>query len=73
MHWKDEALQGKLSGDLFGTALFLSILVVCALPQIAAKKIHPFFYWATIVASTGTTIRAADVSRHRPRPDDNCA
>jgi uncharacterized membrane-anchored protein len=45
-------------GYLAGTALFLSALVVLAGFQIAAKKFHPFLYWATIVASTtaGTTI-----------------
>ena len=45
-------------GYLFGTALFLSILVVLIFLQIAAKKFHPLLYWATIVASTtaGTTL-----------------
>ena len=45
-------------GYLIGTAIFLSILVVLVVMQIAAKKFHPFLYWATIVASTtvGTTM-----------------
>jgi len=45
-------------GYLLGTALFLSLLVVFVVLQIAAKKFHPFLYWATIVASTtaGTTM-----------------
>jgi uncharacterized membrane-anchored protein len=45
-------------GYLLGTALFLSLLVVFVILQIAAKKFHPFLYWATIVASTtaGTTM-----------------
>jgi len=45
-------------GYLTGTAIFLSALVVLAAFQIAAKKFHPFLYWATIVASTtaGTTM-----------------
>jgi uncharacterized membrane-anchored protein len=45
-------------GYLAGTALFLSLLVVFVALQIAAKKFHPFLYWATIVASTtaGTTM-----------------
>jgi uncharacterized membrane-anchored protein len=45
-------------GYLIGTALFLSLLVVFVILQIAAKKFHPFLYWATIVASTtaGTTM-----------------
>jgi uncharacterized membrane-anchored protein len=45
-------------GYLVGTALFLSLLVVLVILQIAAKRFHPFLYWATIVASTtaGTTM-----------------
>jgi uncharacterized membrane-anchored protein len=45
-------------GYLVGTALFLSLLVVFVLVQIAAKKFHPLLYWATVVASTtaGTTM-----------------
>src|SRR6202049_4702604 len=45
-------------GYLDGTALFLALLVVLVICQIAAKKFHPFLYWATIVASTtaGTTM-----------------
>jgi uncharacterized membrane-anchored protein len=45
-------------GYLAGTALFLTLLVVLVTCQIAAKKFHPYLYWATIVASTtaGTTM-----------------
>jgi uncharacterized membrane-anchored protein len=45
-------------GYLLGTALFLSLLVIFAALQIAAKRFHPWLYWATIVASTtaGTTM-----------------
>jgi uncharacterized membrane-anchored protein len=45
-------------GYLFGTAIFLSALVVLAALQIAARRFHPFLYWATIIASTtaGTTM-----------------
>jgi uncharacterized membrane-anchored protein len=45
-------------GYLLGTALFLSLLVVFVILQIAAKRFHPLLYWATIVASTtaGTTM-----------------
>jgi uncharacterized membrane-anchored protein len=45
-------------GYLLGTALFLAILIVLVIAQIAAKRYHPFLYWATIVASTtfGTTM-----------------
>jgi uncharacterized membrane-anchored protein len=45
-------------GYLIGTAIFLSLLVVLVVLQIAARKFHPFLYWATIIASTtaGTTM-----------------
>jgi uncharacterized membrane-anchored protein len=45
-------------GYLAGTALFLVLLVGLVIAQIAAKRFHPFLYWATIVASTtfGTTM-----------------
>jgi uncharacterized membrane-anchored protein len=45
-------------GYLVGTAIFLAILIVLAVWQIAAKRFHPFLYWATIIASTtaGTTM-----------------
>jgi uncharacterized membrane-anchored protein len=45
-------------GYLVSTSIFLSILVLLVGRQIAAKKFHPFLYWATIVASTtaGTTM-----------------
>jgi uncharacterized membrane-anchored protein len=45
-------------GYLVSTAIFLAVLVMLVLIQIAAKKFHPFLYWATIVASTtaGTTM-----------------
>src|SRR5580692_7003010 len=45
-------------GYLIGTAIFFTLLVVLVAFQIAAKKFHPFLYWATIVASTtaGTTM-----------------
>ena len=45
-------------GYLVGTAIFLGVLVVLVAWQIAAKRFHPFLYWATIIASTtaGTTL-----------------
>jgi uncharacterized membrane-anchored protein len=45
-------------GYLIGTALFLSLLLVLVILQIAANRFHPWLYWATIVASTtaGTTM-----------------
>src|SRR6185437_973799 len=45
-------------GYLAATAIFLAALAVLVVLQIAAKKFHPFLYWATIIASTtaGTTM-----------------
>ena len=45
-------------GYTAGTAIFLSLLVALVAAQIAAKRFHPFLYWATIAASTtaGTTM-----------------
>src|SRR3954471_6282476 len=45
-------------GYLIGTAIFLTMFVALAGWQIAARRFHPFLYWATIVASTtaGTTM-----------------
>jgi len=45
-------------GYLVGTVIFVVPLVILVALQIAAKRFHPFLYWATIVASTtaGTTM-----------------
>jgi len=45
-------------GYLVGSTIFLTLLVVMVALQVAAKRFHPFLYWATIVASTtaGTTM-----------------
>ncbi len=45
-------------GYLAGSVLFLGILVVMIVLQIAARRFHPILYWLTIVASTtaGTTM-----------------
>lgn len=45
-------------GYLTGTAIFLSLLAVLVVLQIAASRFRPFLYWATIIASTtaGTTM-----------------
>lgn len=45
-------------GYLVGTTIFMGLFVMAVLLQIAAKKFHPFLYWATIIASTtvGTTL-----------------
>jgi uncharacterized membrane-anchored protein len=59
MTWLGETTtQANPNGYLIGTAIFAAALVVLVILQIAAKKFHPFLYWATIVASTtaGTTL-----------------
>lgn len=45
-------------GYLVGTGIFAVVFVVAVIFQIAAKKFHPFLYWATIIATTtvGTTL-----------------
>jgi uncharacterized membrane-anchored protein len=49
-------------GYLIGTAIFLSALIALVAIQIAAKKFHPFLYWATIVASTTVGTTMADLA-----------
>lgn len=39
-------------GYLKGTGVFLTVLALLVWSQIAARRFHPFLYWATIVAST---------------------
>ena len=45
-------------GYLVGTAIFATLFVVAVAAQIAAKRFHPFLFWAVIVATTtaGTTL-----------------
>jgi uncharacterized membrane-anchored protein len=45
-------------GYLVGTAIFAAVFVAAVGFQIAAKRFHPFLYWAVIVATTtaGTTL-----------------
>jgi uncharacterized membrane-anchored protein len=45
-------------GYLVGTLIFAGLLLLFVWWQIAAKRFHPFLYWATIIASTtaGTTM-----------------
>jgi uncharacterized membrane-anchored protein len=47
---------------LIGTALFFAVLVALVVWQIAAKRFHPFLYWATIVASTTFGTTTADLA-----------
>ena len=45
-------------GYLAATGIFAALLVLFVIWQMAAKRFHPFLYWATIIASTtaGTTM-----------------
>ncbi len=45
-------------GYLLGTAIFATVFIMAVAAQIAAKRFHPFLYWAVIVATTtaGTTL-----------------
>ncbi len=54
----DTVTMTLIWGFLFGTALFLSLLLMLVILQIAAKMFHPWLYWTTIIASTtaGTTM-----------------
>jgi uncharacterized membrane-anchored protein len=53
-----DALSMQLNlGYLVSTLIFLGFFVVAVTAQVAAKRFHPFFYWACVVATTtvGTT------------------
>ncbi len=59
MSWLGETTSAATGyGYLIGTALVFVPFIILVIVQIAAKKFHPFVYWATIVASTmlGTTL-----------------
>lgn len=59
MTWLGETTDAATGyGYLLGTGLVLVPFVFLVIVQIAAKKFHPFLYWATIIASTmlGTTL-----------------
>jgi len=45
-------------GYLVATGIFAAIFVIAVGAQVAAKRFHPYLYWATIIASTtvGTTL-----------------
>ena len=47
-------------GYLIGTAIFASILLALVWWQIAARRFHPYLYWATIIASTTAGTKMAD-------------
>jgi uncharacterized membrane-anchored protein len=50
------SMQLKL-GYLVATLIFLAFFLVTVVAQVAAKRFHPLFYWACVVATTtvGTT------------------
>lgn len=54
----DAATMTLHLGYLIGTAIFATVLVIAVSAQISAKRLHPFLYWAVIVATTtaGTTL-----------------
>lgn len=59
MTWLGETTSEATGyGYLIGTALIAVPFIALVVVQIAAKKFHPFVYWATIIASTmlGTTL-----------------
>src|SRR5512139_2743799 len=45
-------------GYLVATGIFAAIFALAVAAQIAAKRFHPYLYWATIIATTtvGTTL-----------------
>lgn len=47
-------------GYLTGTGIFMAVLALLVWRQIAARRFHPFLYWATIVASTTAGTALAD-------------
>jgi uncharacterized membrane-anchored protein len=53
-----EAGRSGVNGYLVGTAIFGAMLGVLVWAQIRARRLNPWLYWATIVASTtaGTTL-----------------
>src|ERR1700709_1891947 len=53
-----EAGKAGVNGYLVRTVIFGVLLLVLAAAQIHARKLNPWLYWATIVASTtaGTTL-----------------
>jgi uncharacterized membrane-anchored protein len=59
MSWLGETTaHPNPNGYLIGTVIFLGLLLVLVIAQIAAKKFYPLLYWLTIIASTtaGTTM-----------------
>jgi uncharacterized membrane-anchored protein len=59
MSWLEADVSAN-NGYLIGSAIFISVLIALVAIQIAAKKFHPFVYWATIAASTTAGTAMAD-------------
>lgn len=57
----DSVIMTLNLGYLTGTAIFLSALVVLVILQIAAKRFHPFLYWATIVRALNETTEVCEL------------
>ncbi|MEO7057487.1 MAG: hypothetical protein ABI281_00390 [Caldimonas sp.] len=55
--WGDAVTMSMNLGYLVGTAIFATIFVVAVSAQVAARRFHPYLFWAVIVATTtaGTT------------------
>ena len=54
----DAVTMSMKLGYLEGTAIFAVLFLIAVGAQIAAKKFHPFLFWAVIIATTtvGTTL-----------------
>jgi len=56
----DTVTMSMKLGYLAGTGVFMTVLAMLVWRQIAARRFHPFLYWATIVASTTAGTALAD-------------
>jgi uncharacterized membrane-anchored protein len=54
----DAVTMSMRLGYLVGSAIFATLFVIAVSAQIAAKRFHPFLFWAVIIATTtfGTTL-----------------
>ena len=54
----DAVTMSMKLGYLDGTAIFAALFLIAVTGQVAAKRFHPYLYWAVIVATTtvGTTL-----------------
>jgi uncharacterized membrane-anchored protein len=51
-------------GYAVSSAIFFTIFIVTVVAQVAAKRFHPFLYWAVIVATTTAGTTLADFADH---------